>query len=1438
MEDSKTNNIKKGEYKNNNDKYVISYSNSIEFINQMEKIYINDKIIEEEQKNKINNYNSTKLEESIKVINYMPKTSLSSLIFKRGIIITCMTIKLNNLYIGTNKGEIRVYNWTNEKKLNYLINQEISRESKRDVICMDASYNNKVLVVGHLNGYIVLWDVQTAETKKLIQNEFNYQIIAIKFSLIEDNFYEFLASDLKGSVKKLGVNEGFFFNSVNSNLVIDYTQAIFIIEVLQLTKEQKKIIYKYNNNDDIEEPLIVAFGALDFVFIVQLEPEMKRLYNFKKPSYIKGSFIPDICFGLGRIPAPSFYSRDISQEEIKNIKKEDLNINIKSNIDINKNYQLIFVSWGKIIYIFMISFDLDDFLSVNLIGNYINNEPIIRIGFLTNNIIYALNLYKKFIILNTGFMNPGELKIDSEGSVIAKNAKKAELCPEFALDYDILFQTYVPDIIINNSYKSTYNNLVTCQDKNIFAVCKKYIYVGSLLNWDQCINELFKNSEWLEAFKLGIDVYHGDNRVLEGIPMDVKERKYEIKRVLKGLILQLILDTINIKGIFFNEKKSKEILSQCINVSIELCKDANDLDFLLKEILPKLEEKGYFGFFIQKIKPFILEHEIKTDNLGTNIISKILKYCVDQRDYITLSQIIININFESFNIKEIKDICNEKNIIEPLIYIYFKNNQEDLFLLVEKLYELFKKADNVSKEQFINYKNDIISHKVDNKKINEIHLIKQYIGQKLLWFLNLCLKGKENNTGEKIKDNIYIKLISKIFLWLIKDEILNELLIFESFTFFVILTDFLIHEKNILDEINKMKIEEKKNLLQGIIFKGKNIETINVQIIIEIILNKVNSINKVLIDDDFNEFILKINSAKQILEKKYIINSITYFINYKKKKEEREKEQAQDCFEYHYNNLDDNSKIEKYSLYINKALKNYKNKIDKKEFNGILMLANKNKYPLVCITILQILNENIKCLDLYLDSNNKIKNKEYKIFEFINDFMNGCEKGDKKTYKKELIERIEKLAELSIDKLFNMILKWMNEDQLLVIEKLNEKIDLKLKYIELFINFYEENSISEGNDKMNIKESDYKKILNIYIETLCKNNKKKNIINLLKENNIYLNTDILKICIKNNVLDAAIYIYIKQEKYLEAINLCKKEITNNIDNLIKMYTEEKYESKKELFSEHDEIINKFCYICEKESEQLPLKEQKKIWFDVLEFLYKKIELINLKQKKVKNNLKEISTKISEDINNFILKMYSHTDMKSLIEEIYKKTQMTDFKGFNNIIYRFVKEQNIYINMFNNIKSIIDYSINNNYKEKNKNNIKGISYKVDKCDFCHKKFTNNENVLLLKCGHNIHKNSNCMRRVNNLYICKICYNKEAKTSIGSFGEESNIIKDSNNIKNIQREEKEIKKDNNNGNDLKNKFNKLNTINRKIKEKNSKLNEDIEDIDYEKIIEKKK
>ena len=663
---------------------------------------------------------------------------------------------------------------------------------------------------------------------------------------------------------------------------------------------------------------------------------------------------------------------------------------------------------------------------------------------------------------------------------------------------------------------------------------------------------------------------------------------------------------------------------------------------------------------------------------------------------------------------------------------------------------------------------------------------------------------------------------------MLKDEILDQLLTFDSRTFFFLFSEFFLKEK-LLDIINKINFEQNKILFENIILKEKDIKEFNVKNIIDIILNKVNDKKNILIDDDFNEFILFINSSKQILPINYVINSINYLINFNDIKTNRNN--IEDYFGYHLIESDDNNKIEFYSNLINKALEIFKNKIDKKVLNKILLSADQKKFPLVCIKILKILNENIKCLDIYLDKKNFIRNKREKIFNFINEFMAKSNK-EKEIYKKEIIERVGNLAELSIDKFLEMNIKWLNDEQLLVLKKLSIDNNIKLKYLEQYINYYSEKIKNEEN---NIKGSEYYKILIIHVETLCKMGKKNSIINFLKKDSSYLNNDVLKVCLINNVFDAAIYIYIHQESFTEALNLCKKEITNNIDKLLNKEIEQNDQiilpNKNELITEHEEMISKCCFICEKESEQLPEKERKKIWFDILEFLYKKIELISAKQKKLKKNLDEINTKISEDINLFILKMYPYTDMKSLLGEIYKKSKMSEFFGFNNILNRFVKEQFIYKTIYNKVKSLLDYTISENYKEKNKNNIKGSNYIIEKCDFCHELFIGNENILLLKCGHIFHKSNKCCIIINNTFIdCRICNDKKEKESIGSIQINKEKLDLIDNY--IQINEK---KNNDNHNedkkDFKNiqeKFSKLNLIEDKYNKIFSILNIDIEDI----------
>ena len=119
MNNANLENSTKKEKNENNNQSKIKFNNSIELLDEIEKIYLYP---ENNMPNNISQLNNAKNNfkiDSIKVINSIPKTSLNSLIFKKGVIITSIAIKLNSIYIGTNKGEIRAYSWKTEKKLNF-----------------------------------------------------------------------------------------------------------------------------------------------------------------------------------------------------------------------------------------------------------------------------------------------------------------------------------------------------------------------------------------------------------------------------------------------------------------------------------------------------------------------------------------------------------------------------------------------------------------------------------------------------------------------------------------------------------------------------------------------------------------------------------------------------------------------------------------------------------------------------------------------------------------------------------------------------------------------------------------------------------------------------------------------------------------------------------------------------------------------------------------------------------------------------------------------------------------------------------------------------------------------------------------------------------------------------------------------------------------------
>ena len=99
MNNENLENSTKSEKNENNNQSSIKFNNSIELLDEMEKIYLYPENNIINNLSQLNNAKNNFKFDSIKVINSIPKTSLNSLIFKKGVIITSIAIKLKfNIY--------------------------------------------------------------------------------------------------------------------------------------------------------------------------------------------------------------------------------------------------------------------------------------------------------------------------------------------------------------------------------------------------------------------------------------------------------------------------------------------------------------------------------------------------------------------------------------------------------------------------------------------------------------------------------------------------------------------------------------------------------------------------------------------------------------------------------------------------------------------------------------------------------------------------------------------------------------------------------------------------------------------------------------------------------------------------------------------------------------------------------------------------------------------------------------------------------------------------------------------------------------------------------------------------------------------------------------------------------------------------------------------
>ena len=464
----------------------------------------------------------------------------------------------------------------------------------------------------------------------------------------------------------------------------------------------------------------------------------------------------------------------------------------------------------------------------------------------------------------------------------------------------------------------------------------------------------------------------------------------------------------------------------------------------------------------------------------------------------------------------------------------------------------------------------------------------------------------------------------------------------------------------------------------------------------------------------------------------------------------------------------------------------------KHEFDDIRLLINKKK-------------ENYKeCLEIYLDSKSTLLDDEENIFDFINmTFYNLNKLKEKKgpdnidNFKKIILKNLDLIGAKSIEKFENMISTWFIKEKKQVLEELKVNQDIQLQYVELLVKklIRDKNENSEI-DLSEMKEDEQKYIKNflvLHIKLLCIKKESKKIITFLKQCDMYPIEDCIQICKNYEVIDGLIFLYKKIGSIDKALDVCLnlisklyKSITDNLNNS-KNFQENKcilegndfikvcgdainilIESEKSLMPELDLSLEK-SENGNKEVKQV--KEEHKLWSEILDKIYKLIEAYendtkNIKPDDYRFKPKEDFKKIIQDQFQNLLKVMSrYVGIKYILDIVYKTNKDAKFSEFKPLLFEMLKSYENQKNILGLIRNELKLSCNESIKDLKKINDTGVEFEIENysCDICKLLFNDtlgiNGKILHFPCEHMEH-----LTCANRRHLCQICLEKEYQDNI--------------------------------------------------------------------------
>ena len=436
------------------------------------------------------------------------------------------------------------------------------------------------------------------------------------------------------------------------------------------------------------------------------------------------------------------------------------------------------------------------------------------------------------------------------------------------------------------------------------------------------------------------------------------------------------------------------------------------------------------------------------------------------------------------------------------------------------------------------------------------------------------------------------------------------------------------------------------------------------------------------------------------------------------------------------------------------------------ELNDLINAIDNSPFLLIKLKLLEIKKDYLSCLSFFIENVNKIDSPN--IFEWINSIFTLIQKKDNNKDEYEniqnaILEKLPQLSKLSNEKTMKIIDNWFLDNQKSnIIKKLEIVPDVQFQYLQKILNEQLGSKINENKDNSKEKrrnsfltipdDKNLSELVLLEIELLIKLDKKDKILDTIKDKiSYYPLKQLLDLCLSNNILSAAIYLY---------------EITGDSKSALELTIKEFNLSCDDLFSDKDKIekdkLDKFYFnlnlcirVCESYSESIKdtnslkdVKDGYDLWFEILKNLYQfRNKCVSME------NLQKI---ISDTIKDLLTKMCIYVSINEILDNITNENKDVEFKEFKHILIGMIKSYNNFYNVLKDTKTLFANSISKQNIILERKYRSGNGFNISFCDLCNKSFNKYENniIIAFKCGHKYHEQ--CVEKNN---ICILCEKNE-------------------------------------------------------------------------------